>query len=150
MRTTSSIATTAAVLALLAGPGLAAGDPPAGSPSGDHSQAGSHPAVTEPAAAAPSAETPPGPNASPAAKAKAYGKRCQGQSKKHVAGQKGTPFSQCVTAMAKVAKDNVNPTTACKTLSKKHVAGQKGTPYSRCVVAAAKLREEQQDAAGTG
>ena len=150
MRTTSSIATTAAVLALLTGPGLAAGDPPAGSPSGDHSQAGSHPAVTEPAAAPPSAETPPGPNASPAAKAKAYGKHCQAQSKKHVAGQKGTPFSQCVTAMAKVAKDKVNPTTACKTLSKKHVAGQKGTPYSRCVVAAAKLKEEQQGAASTG
>jgi hypothetical protein len=146
MRTTSSIATTAAVLALLAGPGLAAGDPPPGSPSGDHSQAGSHPAVTEPS----TFEAPPaGPSASPATKAKAYGKNCQGQSKKHVAGQKGTPFSQCVTAMAKVATGKANPTTACKTLSKKHVAGQKGTPYSRCVVAAAKLNEEQQ-AAGTG
>jgi hypothetical protein len=144
MRTTYSIATTAAVLALLAGPGLAAGDPPPGSPSGDHSQAGSHPAVTEPS----TSETPPGPNASPATKAKAYGKKCQGQSKKHVAGQKGTPFSQCVTAMAKVATGKANPTTACKTLSKKHVAGQKGTPYSRCVVAAAKLKA-QQAAAGT-
>ncbi|MGC9219861.1 MAG: hypothetical protein ACP5H2_00750, partial [Solirubrobacteraceae bacterium] len=30
--------------------------------------------------------------------AKAYGKYCKGESKKHVAGQKGTPFSQCVTA----------------------------------------------------
>jgi hypothetical protein len=98
----------------------------------------------------PSAETPPpGPSASAATKAKAYGKHCQGQSKKHVAGQKGTPFSQCVTAMAKVAKDDANPTTACKPLSKKHVAGQKGTPYSRCVVAAAKLKEEQ-DAADAG
>jgi hypothetical protein len=149
MRTTSSIATTAAVVALLVGPGLAAGDPPPGSPSGDHSQAGSHPAATQPSTITPATETPPGPNASAATKAKAYGKHCQGQSKKHVAGQKGTPFSQCVTAMAKVAKDNVNPTTACKTLSKKHVAGQKGTPYSRCVVAAAKLRDEQQGATGT-
>ena len=147
MRTTSSIATTAAILALLVGPGLAAGDPPPGGPSGDHSQAGSHPAVTEPS----TFETPPpGPNASPATKAKAYGKKCQGQSKKHVAGQKGTPFSQCVTAMAKVATGKANPTTACKTMSKKHVAGQKGTPYSRCVVAAAKLQDEQQSAAGTG
>lgn len=149
MRTTSSIATTAAVLALLAGPGLAAGDPPAGSPSGDHSKAANHP-TTQPPTTAPGTETPPGPNASQATKAKAYGKHCQGQSKKHVAGQKGTSFSQCVTAMAKVARDKVNPTTACKTLSKKHIAGQKGTPYSRCVVAAAKLREEQQSAAGTG
>ena len=140
MRTTSFIATSAAVVALLVGPGLAAGDPPAGSPSGDHSNAASHPAVTTPAS--PSAETPPGPSASAAAKAKAYGKKCQGESKKHVAGQKGTPFSQCVTALAKVATGKANPTTACKTLSKKHVAGQKGTPYSRCVVAAAKLQNE--------
>jgi hypothetical protein len=139
MRNTSFIATAAATLALLVGPGLAAGDPPVGSPSGDHSQAGSHPAVTD----KPAAETPPGPSASFELKAKAYGKQCQGQSKKHVAGQKGTPFSQCVTALAKVATGKANPTTACKTLSKKHVAGQKGTPYSRCVVAAAKLQKEQ-------
>jgi hypothetical protein len=139
MRNSSLIATTAAVAALLVGPGLAAGDPPAGSPSGDHSQAGSHPAVTQ----TPAAETPPGPNASAEAKAKAYGKKCQAFSKKHVAGQKGTPFSQCVTALAKVATGKANPTTACKTMSKKHVAGQKGTPYSRCVVAAAQLQKEQ-------
>ena len=87
----------------------------------------------------------PGPGASLPAKAKAYGRYCQNQSKKHVAGQKGTPFSQCVTALAKVATGKANPTTACKTLSKKHVAGQKGTPYSQCVVAAAKLQKEQQD-----
>jgi hypothetical protein len=138
MRTTSLIATSAALVALLVGPGLAAGDPPAGSPSADHSSAGTHPAVT-------TAETPPGPSASAATKAKAYGKKCQNQSKKHIAGQKGTPFSQCVTALAKVATGKANPTTACKTLSKKHVAGQKGTPYSRCVVAAAKLQKEQRD-----
>jgi hypothetical protein len=148
MRITSLIATTTCGLALLVGPGLAAGDPPPASPSGDHSQAGNHPAVTQ----APAAETPPGPSASADAKAKAYGKHCQGQSKKHVAGQKGTPFSQCVTAMAKVATSKTNPTTACKTLSKKHVAGQKGTPYSKCVVAAAKLRkqhEQDDDSSGS-
>jgi len=150
MRITSLIATTTCGLALLVGPSLAAGDPPPGSPSGDHSNAGSHPAVTQtpPAAQTPpgpsaSADTPPGPSASADTKAKAYGSHCQGQSKKHVADQKGTPFSQCVTAMAKVATSKANPTTACKTLSKKHVAGQKGTPYSQCVVAAAKLQNEQ-------
>jgi hypothetical protein len=141
MRTTSLTATSFVLVALIVGPGLAVGDPPAGSPSGDHSNAASHPAVTT----TPPAETPPGPSASPATKAKAYGKKCQGQSKKHVAGQKGTPFSQCVTALAKVATGKANPTTACKTLSKKHVAGQKGTPYSQCVVAAAKLQKEQHD-----
>ena len=142
MRIPLSIATTTCALALLVGPGLAAGDPPPGSPSADHSQAGSQPAVTQ----TPAAETPPGPSASPETKAKAYGKQCQNQSKKHVAGQTGTPFSRCVTAMAKVATGKANPTTACKTLSKKHVAGQKGTPYSRCVVAAAQLHKQQDDA----
>jgi hypothetical protein len=101
MRITSLIATTTCGLALLVGPGLAAGDPPPGSPSGDHSQAGSHPAVTQ----TPTAETPPGPSASADTKAKAYGKNCRGQSKKHVAGQKGTPYSKCVVAAAKLQKE---------------------------------------------
>jgi hypothetical protein len=89
---------------------------------------------------------PPGPGASLPAKAKAYGRYCQNQSKKHVAGQKGTPFSQCVTAMAKLASGQTNsPKTACAAMSKKHVAGEKGTPYSRCVVAGAKLLNDQQN-----
>jgi hypothetical protein len=92
----------------------------------------------------PSPETP-GPGASLPEKAKAYGVHCQGQSKKHVKGEKGTPFSQCVTAMAKAATDeDVTPREACKDLSRKHVKGEKGTPFSRCVVAAAKLRNAQQ------
>jgi hypothetical protein len=97
MRITSFIATTSCGLALLIGPGLAAGDPPPGSPSGDHPQAGRHPAVTQ----TPAAETPPGPTATAETKAKAYGKHCQGQSKKHVAGRRAPPFSRRVTAMAK-------------------------------------------------
>jgi len=146
MRISSVIATTTCALALIVGPSLAAGDPPPGSPSGDHSNAGSHHTVT----ATPSSETPPGPSASAETKAKAYGKHCQDQSKKHVTGQQGTAFSRCVTAMAKVATNKANPTTACKTLSKKHVAGQKGTPYSRCVVAAAQLQKQQDDDAPAG
>src|SRR2546422_2428506 len=82
----------------------------------------------------------PGPGASLPAKAKAYGRYCQGQSKEHVAGQKGTPFSQCVTAMAKLASaSTTSPKTACAAMSKQHVAGQKGTPFSNCVAAGAKL-----------
>ena len=46
----------------------------------------------------------PGPNASASAKANAYGKYCQNQSKTHVAGQTGTPFSLCVAAGAKLLK----------------------------------------------
>lgn len=86
----------------------------------------------------------PGPKASLPAKAKAYGRYCQNQSKTHLAGQKGTPFSQCVTAMAKLVTGKPSsPATACSAMSKKHVAGEKGTPFSRCVAAAAKLLKDQ-------
>ena len=96
------------------------------------------------AAAIAYAKGPPPPNASLPSKAKAYGRYCQDQSKKHVAGQKGTPFSQCVTAMAKLATGKTDsPKAACSAMSKKHVAGEKGTPYSRCVAAGAKLLADQ-------
>lgn len=72
---------------------------------------------------------------------KAHGVFCKGFSKKHVKGQKGTPFSRCVKAMAKAGRnDKLSPGQACKGLSKKHVKGQKGTPFSRCVKAVAKMR----------
>lgn len=77
-------------------------------------------------------------------KAKAYGKFCQGESKQHVAGMPGTPFSDCVNDMAKLANGSVtNPAKACKNESKKHVAGQRGTPYSVCVSGAKKLLKQQ-------
>lgn len=90
----------------------------------------------------------------PNSNAEAFGRLCQGESKKHVAGQKGTPFSKCVTDMAHLAhssqtstgsgtttgsQSTPNPARACANESKKHVAGQKGTPFSQCVSAAAKL-----------
>jgi hypothetical protein len=76
----------------------------------------------------------------------AYGRLCQAESKKHVAGQSGTPFSTCVKDLAQAAKSShPNPHQVCVNESKKHVAGMKGTPYSQCVVAAAKLRGQ-----GTG
>jgi hypothetical protein len=77
------------------------------------------------------------------AKGKAYGYYCQNQSKEQVAGQKGTPFSQCVTAMAKLASGKTNsPQAACASMSKTHTAGEKGTPFSRCVAAGAKLLKD--------
>lgn len=86
----------------------------------------------------------PGAGASLPAKAKAYGKYCQAESKKHAEGTPGTPFSKCVTAMAKLANGAVdNPRTACRAESKKHVDGQKGTPFSRCVSGGAKLLHDQ-------
>jgi len=47
----------------------------------------------------------PGPGASLPAKAKAYGSYCKGSSKEHVEGEKGTPFSQCVSAGAKLLNE---------------------------------------------
>jgi hypothetical protein len=91
----------------------------------------------------PAAKAAPGPKASVPAKAKAYGFYCRGESKRHAAGQKGTPFSQCVTAMAKLATGKTdNPARACKGESHKHVAGQKGTPFSQCVRAAAQMKKD--------
>jgi hypothetical protein len=75
---------------------------------------------------------------------KAYGWYCRNESKKHVPGQKGTPFSQCVTAMAKLKNGkSSSPAAACANLSKTHTPGQPGTPYSRCVSAGAKLHQDQ-------
>ena len=80
----------------------------------------------------------------PPSKAKAYGKLCQDQSKKHVKGQKGTPFSRCVVAMAHLQSGKAQtPKSACKKLSKKHVKGKKGTPFSRCVKAGRKLEDKR-------
>ena len=91
----------------------------------------------------------PGPKAPLPQKAKAYGVYCREYSKKHVAGQKGTPFSQCVTAMAKMATApaTTTPKEACKVfLKQKHVKGEKGTPFSRCVVAAAQVKKDTEEA----
>lgn len=80
----------------------------------------------------------------PPPKAKAYGKYCQGESKKHVAGEKGTAFSRCVSTMAHAAAhENQSPREACKGKSKKHVKGEKGTEFSRCVTSVAKLRHDE-------
>ena len=76
----------------------------------------------------------PGPKAGLPAKAKAYGRYCQGKSKKHVEGEKGTEFSRCVTNMAQAATHkSMAPGQVCKGESKKHVKGKKGTEFSRCV-----------------
>lgn len=132
MKTHLRIALVVGALALAAAPAAFAVQP---ADPGGHGK-GPHYAPEKP-------ETP-GPGASLPEKAKAYGVYCRGESKKHVKGEKGTPFSQCVTAMAKAAKnESLSPGQACKGLSKKHVKGEKGTPFSRCVTAAAKLRKAQ-------
>lgn len=82
-----------------------------------------------------------GPTSSLPEKAEAYGVYCRGFSKKHVHGVKGTLFSRCVTAMAKVeSSKGTTAKAACAGFPKSHLVGQKGTLFSRCVVAAAQVK----------
>jgi hypothetical protein len=148
MRTISNLAGLVALLALAAAPAFAVG-PPSDTPNReDNPGAVQRPSDTPPADRGTEQKpATPGPKAGLPAKAKAYGRHCKGQSKKRsdaAEGTKGTPFSQCVTAMAKLATGATDsPREACKALSKKHVDGEKGTPFSRCVVQGAKLLREQ-------
>jgi hypothetical protein len=148
MRTISNLAALAALLALAAAPAIAAG-PPSDTPNREDNPGAVHRPTETPPANRGTEHKPatPGPKAGLPAKAKAYGRRCQGQSKKRsdaAEGTKGTPFSQCVTAMAKLARDETDsPRKACKDLSKKDTDSEKGTPFSRCVVQGAKLLKEQ-------
>ena len=128
------IAVITGALALAAAPALAA-NPHEGSPPYGHGPTYNPDNPT------------PCPNAGLPDQAKAYGRYCyeQGASKKHEKGKKGTEFSRCVTAMAKMANDEkTNPAKACKEMSKKHEKGKKGTEFSRCVSAAAKLRKDNE------
>jgi hypothetical protein len=141
MKTFLKIALATGALALSVAPALALGDQPSNVPPSNQGTAlipaGNGPNYTP-------APPTPGPKAGLPAQAKAYGRYCNDESRQHVAGQPGTPFSQCVTAMAKAAtNDSLSPGQACKGTSKKHVKGEKGTPFSRCVTAAAKLRRHQ-------
>jgi len=93
-------------------------------------------------AVGPAASDTPGPDAPASVKAKAYGRLCAKESKKHVPGTKGTPFSRCVTAMAKAASGEAKTArAACAGLSHKHTAGTSGSPFSRCVAAASRLTD---------
>jgi hypothetical protein len=130
------IAVILGALALATAPAMAIADQPT-EPGNGHSQ-GKGPDYT------PATPEPPGPKATLPEKAKAYGVHCRTESRKHVQGQKGTPFSLCVTAMAKLAhNEKMSAKQACKGMSKKHVKGEKGTPFSQCVKAAAQLRKKE-------
>jgi hypothetical protein len=86
----------------------------------------------------------PGPKEGLPAQAKAYGRYCQGESKEHVKGEKGTAFSRCVTNMAQAANHaNMAPGRVCKGESKEHVKGEKGTAFSRCVKGVVALRQQE-------
>jgi hypothetical protein len=76
---------------------------------------------------------------------RALGYYCRGQSKKKVEGQKRSPFSQCVRALARVKRGKASPKVACRSLARKRLEGQKakGTPYSLCVRGATRLRRAE-------
>ena len=126
-----------AALALMAGPAWAAGAPTT-APTGADNPGSSHQPAT------------PGPQAAPSDKAKAYGSYCKTESKRRsdaAPGTKGSPFTQCVTAMAKLATGRTDsPREACEVLSKKRsdaAPGTKGSPFSQCVEGGAKLLRDQ-------
>lgn len=95
--------------------------------------------------------TTPPPAAQP--QGQAYGFYCQGFSKKHVKGEKGTPFSTCVHAMREADhKESLNPKKACKAFKgQKHTPhGDKGTPFSRCIKGVNQMRKEQRQEEAAG
>lgn len=137
--TTTALLAAACVTLGAAAP-FAMADKPEGVPNGPKTT------TTSPATTTPTTPTTPA-EPTPAEKKKGYGVLCKGQSKKHVKGQKGTPFSQCVTAMAKIDKGKTtSPSKACKSLSKKRAEGQKRSPYQLCKKAAAAQVEKTQQA----
>jgi hypothetical protein len=92
------------------------------------------------------APPPPGPKSGLPEQAKAYGRYCKGESKKHVKGEKGTEFSRCVKALKKAANNpHMSPGRVCKGKSKEHVKGEQGTEFSRCVKAVAQLRKDEKE-----
>jgi hypothetical protein len=165
MQLTRKLPIITVALALGVAPAIALAAGPGDHPTGPHSAVTTGPPATTPVGPPSTvttgrpATTPPSdqgtahtsaqprPSAGLPAKAKAYGKYCQAESKTHVAGTPGTPFSKCVTDMAKLAHGTAdNPRIACKDESKTHVAGTPGTPFSTCVSGAAKLLKHQTDA----
>jgi hypothetical protein len=125
----------AAALALSAAPAFAA------APSGTPNQ-NSNSGTSQQPAATPNQNSTSNPGTTH--KLAAPGQYCKAESKQHVDGTPGTPFSACVKAQAKLRSGATSsPRTACKSESKQHTAGQHGTPFSLCVSAGAKALKDQ-------
>jgi hypothetical protein len=139
MKTMVKIALVTGVLALACGnSALAAGQPEGVPPHGKNAQ-GKGPIYTP-------GESTLGPKDGLPAQAKAYGRRCKGESKEHVKGEKGTAFSRCVANLKQAANHkNMAPGQVCKGESKEHVKGEKGTEFSRCVKDVVEQRQEERE-----
>ena len=75
-----------------------------------------------------------------AARAPDYAALCRDQSRTRIAGTRATPYSRCVSAMAKLASGQTRSARkACRALSHRRPAGAKRSPYAKCVRAGAKL-----------
>ncbi len=134
MKTFARTAALTAVLALSASPAFAKGAPD-GVPT-----AASNPGSAHRPSTTPTAESNPG----TAHKLAAPGRYCKDASKERVEGQKGTAFSACVKAQARLRSGKTDsPREACKGASKEHVDGVKGTSFSTCVKAGAKLLKDK-------
>ena len=73
----------------------------------------------------------------------APGRYCKDASKQRVEGEKGTAFSVCVKAQARLRSGQTSsPREACKDASKQRAEGAKGTAFSACVKAGAKLLKD--------
>ena len=71
------------------------------------------------------------------------GQYCKGVPKKKLPGHKKTQFAECVTAIAKLNKNNhLTAAQVCKGFSKKKPRGQKRTPFSQCISAAKKAKND--------
>ena len=82
----------------------------------------------------------PAQGATSSADTRAFAKHCQTQSKKRAAGLKRTAFSNCVTAMSRLARaQSRSPQIACATLSRKRAARTRTSPFNRCVTAGRRL-----------
>ncbi len=129
--TTTRIAALTAALALTVTPALAAQPDRASSPNRSSADIGVPTSVQDPQPPATEAKS----------RGKAHGRYCRGQSKKHVKGEKGTAFSRCVKAMARLDKDErKSARAACKAI-------EKGLERRQCVKAARELERDEDEQA---
>ncbi len=78
--------------------------------------------------------------ATTSADTRAFGKSCQTQSKKRLAGLKSTSFSRCVTAMSRLARgQSRSALIACASLSRKPSRYARRSAFAKCVVAGRRL-----------
>ena len=139
MKIMLKIALVTGALALACGSSALAAGQPEGVPPHGKGAKGKGPVYTPD-------ESTPGPKNGLPAQAKAYGRRCKGESKEHVKGEKGTAFSRCVANLKQAANQgSMAPGQVCKGESKEHVKGEQGTTFSRCVKDVVELRKEERE-----